>query len=177
MTARGRTAFGAPELEAVACAAERARDMTGQHFALPDGWFERTSHEVCTLRDLRREEVLGEGRLAQIRRLHRILDQGEGRVLRCEAVCPHYRICLQDHNILGRLRDGADLSFLDLLTWVLTHEYVHLVRFQRLEHPYHAAGETAEVEEERVGALARNILGRLGPPNLRRTAAGGAPAS
>jgi hypothetical protein len=144
--------------------------MTGQHFALPDRWFDRTSHEVCTLKDLRADEVLGRGRLAQIRRLHRILEEGAGRVLRCEILCPHYRICLQDHNILGRLRWHHELSSLDLLTWVLTHEYVHLVRFQRLDHPYHADGEGALAEEARVSALVRQILVRLGPRALRRAA-------
>jgi len=168
----GRAFFGATELGAVACAAARARELTGQHFALSDGWFDATSHEVCTLRDLRRLEILGDGRLAQIRRLLRIADDGAGpRVLRCEAVCPHYRICLQDHNILERLRRCADLPAVDLLTWVLTHEYVHLVRFQRLDHPYHSPPGWAQAEEARVGAIVRRILARSGPTRLRRAAA------
>ncbi|MBI5015272.1 MAG: hypothetical protein HZB55_07240 [Deltaproteobacteria bacterium] len=176
MRAAVPTAFGAGELEALAQATERAREMIGQYFALPDRWFEWTSHEVCTLRDLRQAEILGEGRLAQIRRLHRVLEEGAGRILRCEVVCPHYRICLQDHNILGRLRCRADLSSVDLLTWVLSHEYVHLVRFQRLDTPYHAAGEAAAVEEARVSDIVRGILSRLGPPSLRR-ASGDAPVA
>lgn len=169
-----RAAFGAPELDDVAHAAARARELTGQHFALPDRWFEATSHEVCTLRDLRRTEVLGGGRLAQIRRVLRVAaGGGEGRVLRCETLCPHYRICLQDHNILACVRRRGDLPVLDLLTCVLTHEYVHLVRFQRLDHPYHASSGWTRDEEERVGAIVRGILARSGPSSLRRAAARG----
>ncbi len=161
--------FGSSELRALAAALPIAREMTGQHFALPDDWFERTSHEVCTLRDLRAEEVLGAGRLAQIRRLQRILSASEPLLL-CDRLCPHYRICLQDHNILAWLREQAGLPVRDLLAYVLTHEYVHMVRFNRLEHPYGANPEDRREEETRVAEIARLIAARLGPPELRRAA-------
>ncbi len=161
-----RRSFGSEELKALSEALPIAREMTGQHFALPDDWFRRTSHEVCTLRELRDEEVLEEGRLAQIRRIQRILDpQFQG--LRCRSVCPHYRICLQDHNILSWLRRRPDLLPRDLLAYVLTHEFVHLIRFDRLEHPYVVTAEAAAAEEERVSEIARRIAARLGPPGLR----------
>ena len=161
------SAFGTDDLEALDGALEIAREMTGQFFGLPDDWFRRTSHEVCTLRDLRVEEILGKGKLAQIRKLHRILGEEPGRLLRCSRVCPHYRICLQDHNILGRLQAGSTPELRDFLAYVLTHEYVHLVRFQRLEHPYLVSPEGSEVEETRVGELTTAIVQRLGHRRLR----------
>ena len=164
----GQRSFSSSELEALERALGIAREMTGQFFGLPDDWFDRTSHEVCTLKNLRRDEVLGAGKLAQIRKLHRILDDAPGRLLQCNRLCPHYRICLQDHNILECLRGYADVLARDLLTYVLTHEYVHLIRFDRLDHPYRAWPEEAAREEARVGNLTRAIVQRLGHRRLRR---------
>jgi hypothetical protein len=53
---------------------------------------------------------------------------------------------------------------------VLTHEYVHLVRFCRLEHPYHAPEERRSREEAQVAAVTRSILHRSGHRGLRRLA-------
>ncbi|MBI5442085.1 MAG: hypothetical protein HY900_12840 [Deltaproteobacteria bacterium] len=166
MALRAR-AFGRQELEALAEALRIAREMTGQYFALPDDWFARTSHEVCTLRQLRAQEILGAGRLAQIRRLHRVV-QPRSPFSGGQGVRAHYRICLQDHNILERLREDTALTARDLLAYVLTHEYVHLIRFDRLEHPYRSFPDDAAREETRVSELAWAIATRLGPPALRR---------
>ncbi len=162
--------FDRPGLVRVSQAAARARELTGHHFGLSDDWFDRTSHQVCTRKDLRASEVLGDGRLACIRLLYRVLGEAPGRVLRCQQVLPHYRICLQDHNVLAwQARvPGEDLA--DLVTAVLTHEYVHLVRFARLEHPYRTREEAAG-EEARVDTLTRQILERHGGAALRRVAA------
>jgi hypothetical protein len=148
-----------------------ARELTGQHFALPNLWFETNSHEVCTLRELRRQEIAAGGRLALIRRVSRILGEGPGRVLRSQTLCPHYRICLQDHNIFQKLSLEGDLALRDLLTCVLVHEYVHLVRFQRLEQPYCAGPGEVREEEERVARIARRIVMRQGCARLRDAAA------
>ncbi|GAB4277635.1 MAG: hypothetical protein Kow0092_33450 [Deferrisomatales bacterium] len=160
--------FGPRELEVVEAAVPLARELTGHYFALPDDWFDRASHEVCTAKDLRRGEILGEGKLAQIRRIYRLLPAGPEALLRCQRLCPHYRICLQDHNLLARL--DRDLALPDLLTCVLTHEYVHLVRFCRILHPYWAGPERREDEERRVDRITRAILTRLGHDRLRRAA-------
>jgi hypothetical protein len=166
---RALTAFTPEELRALDWSVRVARDLTGQYFALPDDWFEAASHQVCTAKDLHRNEILEEGRLALIRRLYR-LREGGGAVLRCENLCPHYRICLQDHNILGRLERDRRLELPELLTCVLTHEFVHLVRFCRLEHPYEAPDERRLAEEQRVDEITRRILSRLGYRRLRHTA-------
>lgn len=169
MAARGIPSFGREELDALSQALPIAREMTGQFFALSDDWFSRTSHEICTLRDLRAQEILGPGRLALIRRVHRLAEPG-GPILRCDRLCPHYRICLQDHNILAWLRGMDAVAARDLLAYVLTHEYVHLVRFDRLEHSYQSFPEGRAQEEARVTEIARTIAARLGPPGLRRAA-------
>jgi hypothetical protein len=147
-----------------------AKELTGQYFALPDDWFDASSHDIRTLKDLRRGEILGQGRLAQIRKVYRVLGEVPGRFLRCESVCPHYRICLQDHNILARLARDGEVSLPDLLTCVLTHEYVHLVRFCRLEHAYESGEDRRAEEEARVGDITHAILSGFGHRGLRLAA-------
>lgn len=165
-----RDTFRPAQLGALSGVLPVARELTGHYFALPDRWFEETSHEVCTRKDLRRGEVLDGGRLAQIRRLYRVFEASPGQFLRCQRFCPHYRICLQDHNLLAVAR-RQQCALEDVLTWVLTHEYVHLVRFRRFEHSYDAPIPLREDEEARVERLTRTILSRLGGPGVRRLVA------
>jgi hypothetical protein len=78
-----------------------------------------------------------------------------------------YRICLQDHRILDTaLSTNARLDA--LLTYVLTHELVHVVRFgqrlQRMDLPE----ELRQDEEYYVERLTRNILARTGDPEIIR---------
>jgi len=162
--------FSPEELEALAQAVPRAQELAGEHFALTDDWFERTSHRVLSLQDLRRREILPAGTLAQIRRIYHVRDEVDGGVLRCERLCPHYRICVQDHNVRARLRRDPALELADLLVGVLTHEYVHLVRFCRLEHPYHTGEERRTQEEARVEAVTREILHRSSHRGLQQVA-------
>ena len=161
-----RARFGRRELEVLDQALSLAQELTGQHYGLADDWFERTSHQVCTRKDLRPFEVLGPGYLAQIRRVYRIPRDPVWPVPRLSA---HYRICLQDHNLLDRLRHEPDVRLADLLVAVLTHEYVHLVRFCRFDCPYQDPARLREAEEVRVNRLVREIL-RAAPKRLRETA-------
>ncbi len=158
--------FTLAELALLAQATRVSRDLAGQYYALPCDWFENTSHRICSARDLRRGEVLGQGHLAQIRRVLRLAEHEP--VLRCRRLCPHFRICLQDHNLLRRAREGCALDLETLLTWVLTHEYVHLVRFSRGQHPYRVCERRRLVEEGRVDEITAEIVGRLGHRRLRQ---------
>jgi hypothetical protein len=71
-----------------------------------------------------------------------------------------YRICLQDHKILELAkRRQSDKSLLTaLLTYVVTHELVHVVRFgqhlQRVDLPF----DMRQEEEHKVERTTRAIL-------------------
>ncbi|HXG65772.1 MAG TPA: hypothetical protein VNO70_11745, partial [Blastocatellia bacterium] len=82
-----------------------------------------------------------------------------------------YRVCLQDHRIL----DVAETNQLDLgalLTYVLTHELVHVVRFgqrlQRVDLP----DDLRPGEEQKVESATRTILAKAGDPKLARLLSG-----
>ncbi len=167
--ARDARRFGPRELRVLEGAVPLAQELTGQHYGLPDDWFERTSHEVCTRRDLRPFEVLGPGHLAQIRRVHRLPVGAGVHTVPCPRLWAHYRICLQDHNLLRRLAADPALDLDDLLLLVLTHEYVHLVRFCRFDCPYEGGAAGRDEEERRVHRVVESIV-RSGPRRLREAA-------
>ena len=76
-----------------------------------------------------------------------------------------YRICLQDHRILDAARK-AEMRLGSMLTYVLTHELVHVVRFgqqlQRVDLPY----ELRPHEEQKVEKTTRAILAKAGDAEI-----------
>ena len=81
---------------------------------------------------------------------------------------PLYRICLQDDVILGRTV-GHGREWLEaLLGYVITHELVHVVRFQRAEESYHAVDAAREREEDRVHQLTLGLLRSARDPYVER---------
>jgi len=85
-------------------------------------------YEVRTLRALRSSEVTSRG-LAQTLCYEFIKHSGQHILSQGDL----YRICLQDDRIL-RAADAGNVRLASLLTYVLTHELIHVVRFgQRLQ--------------------------------------------
>lgn len=83
----------------------------------------------------------------------------------------HYRIRLRDDEILSAVDDRADLRLFPLLLYVLTHELIHVVRFESgaALAPYDAPDPQARrVEESRVHAITRKVLRPAGTRWLRR---------
>lgn len=79
-----------------------------------------------------------------------------------------YRICLQDDVILRRTA-GASRQWLGaLLVYVLTHELVHVVRFQRAEQSFSAADSAREREEDLVHQLTLDLLRAVRDPHFER---------
>jgi hypothetical protein len=131
-----------------------AEDLTGDHFALPA--LDSSEHpiDLRTLIDLSAHEVVPAGALAQVARYDE-----HGAI--ASAARTLYRICVQDHAVLSRLRDerGA-VSLFPLLVYVLTHELVHVVRFLRHQGPFHGSERERAAEEAIVHEITRRVLHR-----------------
>jgi hypothetical protein len=69
-----------------------------------------------------------------------------------------YFICLQDHQILKALRRDNELALLPFLTYIFTHELVHIARFGRFLQRYETSGVNREKEEQIVHAITFDIL-------------------
>ena len=62
-------------------------------------------------------------------------------------------------NILAAVRRvPARFDLQTLLTYIMTHELIHIVRFERFQHPFQTSPADRVREEERVHALTYDIL-------------------
>jgi hypothetical protein len=78
-----------------------------------------------------------------------------------------YIICMQDHQILRALRRDKDLKLLPLLSYVLTHELVHIVRFCNFHVSFDTREEHNRLREEKiVHQKTYEILQKLSLPNM-----------
>lgn len=132
----------------------RAEEITGNHFHLPSFGPSRYLYEVVTLRDQTAEEQ-APGAFAHLTRYSR---KGRGDDLR-SAPGHFYRICLQDDGIL-RTVERRDVPFdLDaLLLYIMTHELIHIVRFERFQTPFDVDDRARQREEEAVHKLTYEVL-------------------
>ncbi|HVG18698.1 MAG TPA: hypothetical protein VNI02_06565 [Blastocatellia bacterium] len=152
--------FNSVQLKIVRKARERAANYVSDYYRVAPREWRRMPYEVKTLRALDSSEVT-DAALAQtvcygFRREAGPLVLEEGDL---------YRICLQDHRILDAARK-TEMRLGSLLTYVLTHELVHVVRFgqqlQRVDLPY----ELRPHEEQKVEKTTRAILAKAGDPEI-----------
>ncbi len=158
----GRRRFGREEMAMVARSMELAEERVSEHFQLSDGSWFRYPYEFRTLAELMPQEVTPEA-LAQVLRLRRPPSQRQWRGK------DFYRICLQDHNLLNLVqREGQPGLLPPLLSYVLVHELVHVVRFYRHDHLFEATPGQRAREEARVHAIASEILRPVRLPEMDR---------
>ncbi len=126
-----------------------AEHSCADHFKLDGGGWKRLRFELGTRASLRPAEV-NRRALAKLARY-------EAPLIHPRSAGHFYRICLQDGPIMEvARRDG--LKLLGLLTYVLTHELVHIVRFNRFEQLFCAHPRVRPGEERRVHQLTYDIL-------------------
>ncbi len=143
--------FGAWDLDVLGEVRPLAEDLVGEHLRVTSFGPHHRLYEVVTLGNSD-AECRAPQALAQLFRFDR-----EERVIDAVTrVSRFYRICLQDDNVLCRVQEGFDLRA--LLLYVLTHELIHIVRFESFEVIYGATGSAREDEERIVDQLTRSVL-------------------
>jgi C4-dicarboxylate-specific signal transduction histidine kinase len=146
--------FNPTQLRTVRQARERAARLVSDYYCVAPREWRQMPYEVKTLRALDHTEVT-DAALAQTVCYN--FKRAAGPVVIEEGDL--YRICLQDHRILDAMRHTR-LGLGALLTYVLTHELVHVVRFgqrlQRIDLPV----ELRDDEERKVERTTRTILTR-----------------
>ncbi len=154
--------FSIAEISQVASALEVAEEAVSDHFHISDTAWLRYPYELRTLAELSPAEIDGRA-LAQVLRLRKPPRPGR---LRAQ---DFFRICLQDHNLLGLLqREGVRDLMLPLLTYVLAHELVHVIRFYRFHHLFEAEPHERAQEEATVHGITGQALKRVRLPQLDR---------
>lgn len=158
----GRRRFAAGEMALVGQALEVAEERVSDYYHLSASSWRRYPYEVRTRAQLAPPEVSRQA-LAQVLRLRRPPLAREWRSK------DFYRICLQDHNLLGAVRrEGQGEILLPLLVYVMAHELVHVVRFGRFQHLFEANEQERDREEALVHGLSKEILKPVRLPHLDR---------
>jgi hypothetical protein len=127
-----------------------ARELTGEYYHLSQDEAGQIPYEIRTLRDLEESEIGHDGILADVAR-YQYQDSRFGRNRDL------YRVNLQDHNILKRIKEGK-IQFAALVLYILTHEIIHVVRFVKFMVPFHLEHKEREAEEQRVHGITRKLL-------------------
>lgn len=144
--------FSPGQMRMVGVARKRAASLVSDYYRVaPREWLQMP-YEVKTLRSLDSSEVT-DAALAQtvcysFKREVGLVVVKEGDL---------FRICLQDHRILRTARE-AQLGLKTLLTYVLTHELVHVVRFGQRLQSIDLPEELRSHEERMVERTTRTIL-------------------
>ena len=144
--------FTPSDLSTIERASVLAEAMTGEYFSLaPDEW-KRNPYGIFTRKEVERP-LDGETIFAQVVRLRtgrgqsRDRNQGDS-----------FGIILQDPNILRALLRSTLHDLWTLVLFILTHELIHIVRFQRFAVDFHAPEVERDREEKLVHAITREIL-------------------
>ncbi len=140
----------------------KAEELTGEHFKISRFGPEKYLYEVVTLREALPEEI-APGNFAHLIRYLRA-GPGPGHNRKPER---YYRVLLQDDEILSCLqRNEADFDLESLLLYILTHELIHIVRFERFLHAMDAEEEKKAQEESAVHRITCDILDRVSEGRL-----------
>jgi hypothetical protein len=153
--------FNPSELRLVRRVQRRAANLVSDYYRIAPREWQRMLYEVKTLRALDLSEV-ADAALAQTV-CYEFRREAGPLVLEGDV----YRICLQDDRILDLAR-STETRLESLLTYVLTHELIHVVRFgqqlQRIDLP----DELRPNEERRVEQTTRAILTAAGDRQINQ---------
>jgi hypothetical protein len=147
--------FDLEQLALVQRSLQRSEALVSQSFRIPALPSRHYPYELLTLVDLRGPERDEEAFA------HLVIYERQ----RPNGVEHLYRICVQDDVILLRAGDAGAEWLAALLVYVLTHELVHVVRFQRAEQSFHVPAAARESEEELVHRITLEILTAAGEPH------------
>lgn len=148
--------FTPEELRIVNNAIAMAEELVSNYFKMSTNQWLRLKYDVKTLASLNPGEVVADP-FAQIIRYE---GKRKGKELG-SAAYDFYKICLQDHNITKALFKAPGLTLFPFVLYIITHELVHIVRFNTFLQHFDASPEERMTEESRVHAITHMILNPL----------------
>jgi len=143
--------FTKSDISVVLKASALAERLTESFFGLsPDEW-KRNPYSLFTLKEIG-HSLHEEGVFANVIRYPVRTRKPE------KTAKDRYGIVLQDPNILSALLRCCNVDFWSLILFVLTHELVHICRFDRFGADFFAGKSDRDKEEDLVHNITREIL-------------------
>jgi len=137
-----------------------ARSLVAEDFRLDFHDFRSWPVDIKRFEELAPEELV-EGVFAQLFRYQRL----SGPVV-LGARPDFYRICLYDPAILGAVAKEPGLELEALLTYILTHEFIHVARFAKFMEIFNVDDASRAAEEEIVHRETFRLMKTLSLPGL-----------
>ncbi|HUU50328.1 MAG TPA: hypothetical protein VMW81_05175 [Nitrospinota bacterium] len=130
-----------------------AAALTRNYYDINTKDWKGIKYDLKTLEDLKKDEITDNAfaQLSKYRGVSGKASQG----FRFN----FFRICIQDHKIMEAVKKRGDRTCLKpLLLYVMTHELIHIVRFNRLIKKFEGSSKEKEIEEKNVHFDTYNIL-------------------
>ena len=154
--------FNKNQLSTLGDAIDIAEDMTSNYFNLSLTQWKRHPFDVRTLSNFLDVNIKNNA-FAILKKHVQENNNGKGYYKGRES----FVIYLQDKQILKAIRRDRELRLLPLLSYIIIHELVHIVRFCNFQARFDLQGEKSIVEEEKiVHQTTREILKDLSLPHL-----------
>ena len=154
-------AFSREQIQVVNQAVTMAEELVSNFFKMSHREWLKPKYDIKTLEELTSDEIV-QGPYAQIIRYQ---GQRQGSSLGSESY-DFYKICIQDHTILGTLEKRPELSLMAFCLYIVTHELIHIVRFSRFLQNFEASADEKLTEERRVHTITHQILSQIRLPAL-----------
>lgn len=145
--------FNSDQIGIVNDAVITAEELVNNYYKLSSTQWLQFKYDIYTLADLAGDEIVFGAFAHVIRWEGKQKDSDLG-----SAVYDFYKVCLQDHAILGALSKYPDIHLFPLSLYLVTHELIHIVRFSKFLQYFDASEEEKSVEETRVHGLTHDIL-------------------
>jgi hypothetical protein len=142
-------------------AAAMAEELVSNFYKLSASQWLRFRYDIKTLADLGGNEIV-HGPFAQVIRYE---GKRKDRDLRSSKY-DLYRICVQDHTILSKLKQSSEIELFPFTLYIITHELIHVIRFCKFLQNFDASPEEKMAEEKRVHEKTHEILSPVRVPGM-----------
>ena len=123
-----------------------AEDATSNYYKLSMSQWKKHRFDIKTLSSLFGEDIK-DNVFALLKRYEK---DDKSKIDSLQKRHDFYMICLQDHQILKAINRDKNLKLLPLLSYILTHELVHIVRFCNFDIRFDTQEEFNRTREEKI---------------------------
>jgi len=152
--------FNRREIFLVDEAIEVAEEVVGDFFSIKD--WKDYPYDVKTLIHIPKKYIKKDKNFAFILKgvaiFHEQQKEGEEKIT--------YFICLNDPVIIDAVKRDKDISLWALLTYIITHELTHVVRFFKYPEKFNTTKKERDKEEFFVHSATYEMLKKIGKPDL-----------
>jgi hypothetical protein len=148
--------FSRDEIPVINNAVAMAEELVSNHYKLSATQLLHLNYDVKTLAELTENEIV-EDHFAQIIRYA----ERKKNDLQDMPVNDFYKVCLQDHSIIGAMKKFSHLDLYAFAVYIVCHELIHIVRFRKFLQHFDAPVKEKLAEEKRVHITTHEILSRV----------------